>query len=42
MEDMGMKVRDMYIVCFHPEHLGFQKYKVAKMDLETILSERGK
>jgi len=42
MEESGMVVRDMYIVCFHPEHLGFQKYKVGRMDLETILSERGK
>jgi len=42
MEEAGMTVRDMWIVCFHPEHLGYQKYKVGKMDLETILSERCK
>jgi len=40
IEESGMKVREMYIVCFHPEHLGYQKYNVAKMDLETILNER--
>ena len=40
IEESGRTVRDMYIVCFHPEHLGYQKYKVIKMDLETILSER--
>lgn len=42
IEEGGMKVRNMFIVCFHPEHLNFQQYKVATMDLETILSERGK
>ncbi len=41
-EESGMKVRDMFIVCFHPEHLGYQKYAVVKMDMETILSERCK
>ena len=40
IEESGKTVRDMYIVCFHPEHLGYQKYKVVRMDLETILSER--
>ncbi len=41
-EESGMTVRNLWIVCFHPEHLGYQKYAVTKMDMETILSERCK
>lgn len=38
VEKKGEKVRRMFIVCFHPINLGFQKYQVADLDLENVLN----
>lgn len=38
VEKNGEKVRRMYIVCFHPINLGYQKYHVADLDLENVLN----
>jgi len=38
IEKKGEKVRSMYIVCFHPINLGYQKYQVADLDLENVLN----
>ena len=40
LEKQGKKVNRMYIVCFHPDHLNFQKYEVGRMDVEKILNSR--
>ena len=31
------KVKHMFIVCFHPSNLGYQKYRVSEINLETVL-----
>lgn len=38
VEKKGYKVRRMYIVCFHPNNLGYQKFQVADLDLEKVLN----
>lgn len=38
IEKKGYKVRRMYIVCFHPNNLGYQKYQVSDLDLENVLN----
>jgi hypothetical protein len=38
IEKRGEKVKRMYIVCFHPINLGYQKYQVADLDLENVLN----
>ena len=38
VEKMGKRVRRMYLVCFHPDILGYQKYQVADVDLEKVLN----
>jgi len=40
LEKAGHPVGGMFIVCFHPEHLDFQKYEVERMDIEKILNTR--
>jgi hypothetical protein len=40
LEKQGKKVNRMYIVCFHPDHLNFQKYEVGRIDVEKILNSR--
>lgn len=42
IEKKGEKVRSMYIVCFHPNNLGYQKYQVADLDLENVLNRSSK
>lgn len=32
------KIRNMYIVCFHPSNLGYQKFRVAEINLENVLN----
>ena len=39
-EKNGFKVRRMYIVCFHPINLSYQKYNVADLDLENVLNRK--
>jgi len=31
------KVKNMFIVCFHPSNLGYQKYRVTDMYIENVL-----
>lgn len=40
LEKSGKKVRRMFIVCFHPDHLDFQQYEVGRIDVEKILNTR--
>lgn len=39
-EKNGHKVRRMYIVCFHPTNLSYQKYHVADLDLKNVLNRK--
>jgi hypothetical protein len=39
-EKNGFTVRRMYIVCFHPNNLSYQKYHVADLDLENVLNRK--
>jgi hypothetical protein len=38
VEKNGHKVRRMFIVCFHPNNLSYQKYQVADLELENVLN----
>jgi len=38
-EENGYKVNKMFIVCFHPSNLGFQKLEVQVIDVKTILNK---
>ena len=40
VEKMGKRVRRMFLVCFHPDILSYQKYQVAEVDLEKVLNRR--
>jgi hypothetical protein len=40
VEKMGKRVRNMFLVCFHPDILSYQKYQVAEVDLEKVLNRR--
>lgn len=40
VEKMGKRVRRMYLVCFHPDLLNYQRYQVAEVDLEKVLNRR--
>lgn len=40
VEKMGKRVRRMYLVCFHPDILNYQRYQVAEVDLEKVLNRR--
>ena len=40
LEKSGQLVGGMFIVCFHPDHLDFQKYEVERMDIEKVLNTR--
>jgi hypothetical protein len=39
-EKNGHKVRRMYIVCFHPNNLSYQKYHVTDLDLKNVLNRK--
>jgi hypothetical protein len=38
VEKLGKRVRRMYLVCFHPDILSYQRYQVAEVDLEKVLN----
>lgn len=40
VEKMGKRVRRMYLVCFHPDILNYQRYQVAEVGLEKVLNRR--
>ena len=42
VEKMGKRVRHMYLVCFHPDILNYQRYQVANVDLGKILNRTRK
>lgn len=39
-ESNGYRVHHMYIVCFHPDTLTYQKFQVAELNLENVLNTR--
>jgi hypothetical protein len=39
VEKMGYRVRTMFIVCFHPSQLGYQKHEAPKIELENVLNK---
>jgi hypothetical protein len=39
-EKNGFKVRRMFIVCFHPTNLSYQKYNVTDLDLQNVLNRK--
>lgn len=40
VETNGYTVKDMYIVVFHPENIGYLKYKVSNVDLTNVLKHK--
>jgi len=42
VEKKGLRVKRMFLVCFHPDILNYQRYQVADVDLQKVLNRTRK